>query len=177
MRPPAVRFRGERLKFTVVVAIVTVAAFATPVLAQDRQDFTATSLEELAGIAVETVVGPSEYLQKVSDAPASVTIIRADEIRLYGFRTLADVLQTVRGVSVSNDRNYSYLGLRGLSRPGDLNTRVLILVDGHKLNDNVFDSALIGTEFPIDLTIVDRIEVVRGPGTALAYPAPAHSPP
>lgn len=155
------------MKSTVVVAIITVVAFATPVLAQDRQDLTETSLEELAGISVETVVGASEYLQKVSDAPASVTIIKADEIRLYGFRTLADVLQTVRGVSVSNDRNYSYLGLRGLSRPGDLNTRVLILVDGHRLNDNVFDSAFIGTEFPIDLEIVDRVEVIRGPGTAL----------
>jgi iron complex outermembrane receptor protein len=155
------------LKSTVVVAVITFVVFATPVLAQDRKDLTATSLEELTGITVETVVGPLEYLQKVSDAPASVTIIRADEIRLYGFRTLADVLQTVRGVSVSNDRNYSYLGLRGLSRPGDLNTRVLILVDGHRLNDNVFDSALIGTEFPIDLEIVDRVEVIRGPGTAL----------
>ena len=40
-------------------------------------------------------------------------------------------------------------------------------MNGHRLNDNVYDQALIGTELPIDLALVDRIEIIRGPGSAL----------
>lgn len=39
------------------------------------------------------VYGASQYVQKVTEAPASVTIITADEIKKYGYQTLADVLQ------------------------------------------------------------------------------------
>ena len=107
------------------------------------------------------------YMQKVTEAPSSVTIITADEIRGFGHRTLADVLRTVRGFYVTYDRNYSYLGVRGFSRPGDYNARVLLQVDGHRLNDNVFGSALIGTEFPLDVDLIERIEIIRGPSSAL----------
>ena len=107
------------------------------------------------------------YMQKVTEAPSSVTIITADEIRRLGHRTLADVLRTVRGFYVTYDRNYSYLGVRGFSRPGDYNARVLLQVDGHRLNDNVFGSALIGTEFPLDVDLIERIEIIRGPSSAL----------
>jgi iron complex outermembrane receptor protein len=53
------------------------------------------------------VYGASKYEQKVTEAPSAVTIITADEIRKYGYRTLADILQSVTGFYVTNDRNYS----------------------------------------------------------------------
>ena len=71
------------------------------------------------------------------------------------------------GFYVTNDRNYSYLGMRGFSRPGDYNARILLLVDGHRMNDNVFGSALLGTEFALDLDLIERIEIVRGPSSSL----------
>ena len=52
-------------------------------------------------------------------------------------------------------------------RPGDDNPRILLLVNGHRLNDKIYDTAAIGTEFPLDLDLVDHIEVVRGPGSSL----------
>ena len=52
-------------------------------------------------------------------------------------------------------------------RPGDYNSRMLLLINGHRLNDNVYDSAQIGTEFPLDMDLVERIEVVRGPSSSL----------
>ena len=55
----------------------------------------------------------------------------------------------------------------GISRPGDYNARVLLLVDGHRLNDNIFGSALIGTEFPLDVELIDRVEIIRGPSSSL----------
>ncbi len=115
----------------------------------------------------QVVIAATKYKQSVGEAPASVTIITAREIQQYGWRTLADVFRSVRGFYVSDDRNYSYLGARGFSRPGDFNVRILALLNGHTLNDDIYQAFLLGRESGIDLDIVDRIEIVRGPGSAL----------
>jgi iron complex outermembrane receptor protein len=52
------------------------------------KDLSEASLEDLMNIKVETVYGASKHLQKVTQAPASVTIVTSDEIRRYGYRTL-----------------------------------------------------------------------------------------
>src|SRR5471030_342857 len=118
-------------------------------------DLTQLSIEDLMRIEVQPVFGASERLQPVTEAPSSVTIVTADEIARYGYRTLADILRSVRGFYVSNDRNYSYVGVRGFARPGDYNTRILLLVNGHRVNDDVYDQAPIGADFGIDVAMFD----------------------
>ncbi len=118
-------------------------------------------------VEVATVNAASKFDQKVTSAPSYVTIITAEEIHLYGYRTMAEVLASVPGFYVNNDRNYSYLGVRGFERPGDYNDRVLLMIDGHRLNDPVYGEALIGTEFPLDVALIQRVEIIRGPGSAL----------
>ncbi len=125
------------------------------------------SLEELMKVEVDSVYGASGYKQRVTDAPASITIVTADEIKRYGYRTLADVLSSVPGFYITYDRNYSYLGVRGFSRAGDYNSHILLLVDGHRVNDNLYDEAFIGTDFPVDIDLIDRVEVIRGPNSSL----------
>jgi outer membrane receptor for ferrienterochelin and colicin len=163
--------RSSRLALnaTLIAVVVTVAltGIVSPAEAQEPQDLTSLSPEELIGLPARSASSASNYLNRITDAPSSVSIITAEEIRLYGYRTLAEVLNSVRGISVSYDRNYTYLGLRGLSRPGDLNTRIMVIIDGHRLNDNVFDSALVGDEFPVDLENIERVEIIRGPGGAV----------
>ncbi|HET7890624.1 MAG TPA: TonB-dependent receptor [Candidatus Sulfotelmatobacter sp.] len=127
-------------------------------------DLTDLSLEELKKVQVYSA---SMYLQDTRRAPSSITIVTADEIRKCGYRTLADILRSVRGFYVTYDRNYSYVGLRGFSRPGDYNTRILLLLDGHRLNDNLYNSALIGSEFQLDVDLIERVEIVRGPSSSL----------
>ena len=122
------------------------------------------SLDSLLNIDISTA---AKYEQRTSDAPASVTIITSQDIKRYGYRTLEDVLNQVRGFYISNDRNYSYLGVRGFSRPTDYNDRVLLLLNGHTLNENFYGQAFIGTELGLDLAAIERIEIVRGPGSAL----------
>jgi outer membrane receptor for ferrienterochelin and colicins len=132
--------------------------------AQEMPDLT---LEELMRVTIQRVFGASERLQPVTEAPASVTIVTAEEIRRHGYRSLADVLHSVRGFYVSNDRNYSYVGVRGFGLPGDYNSRILLLLNGHKVNDNIYDQAYLGAELGLDVDVIERVEVIRGPASSL----------
>lgn len=131
------------------------------------KDLTQMSIEELMKVEIATVQGASKYEQKVTEAPSSVSIITADHIRKYGYRTLADILRSVRGFFVTNDRNYNFVGVRGFGRPADYNDRVLVLIDGHRINDNIYEGSAIGTDFVLDVDLIDRVEIIRGPGSSL----------
>ena len=125
------------------------------------------TIEDLLGVRVQPVFGASERLQPVSEAPATVTIVSASDIKRFGYRTLAEVLRSVAGFHVSDDRNYSYVGVRGVGVAGDYNTRVLLLLNGHKVNDNVYDQAYMGAELGLDLAMLERVEIIRGPASSL----------
>ncbi|HWX18718.1 MAG TPA: TonB-dependent receptor [Candidatus Binatia bacterium] len=129
-------------------------------------DLTELPLEALMNLDVPKVYGASKLEQKTTEAPSSITIITADEIKKFGYRTLADVLQSVQGFNVSYDRNYAFLGARGVSL-GDFNSRILLLVNGHRVNNNLTDGAFIDTAFILDIDLVDRVEIIRGPGSVL----------
>lgn len=131
------------------------------------RDLTDLDLKELMEIEVVTVYGASKFEQKITEAPAAVSIVTSSDIKRYGYRTLADILRGVRGFYTTYDRNYHYLGMRGFSRPGDYNARFLLLVDGHRINDNIYNTAFIGTEFPVDVDLIDRVEVIRGPSSSI----------
>ncbi|MEW5875790.1 MAG: TonB-dependent receptor [Candidatus Zixiibacteriota bacterium] len=122
------------------------------------------SLDSLMNLEISSA---AKYSQRARDAAATITVISAEDIRRYGYRTLEEALASVRGFYTSNDRTYAYLGVRGFSRPTDYNDRILLLLNGHSLNENVYGSALIGTELGWSLDNVARIEIVRGPGSAL----------
>ncbi len=132
-------------------------------LGQDQASLT-NALDSLLNIEVSTA---AKFAQTSREAPASVTVITSQEIRRQGFRTLADVLESVPGFYVTNNHNYASLGVRGFGPLGGDNKRVLFLMDGHTLNENFLDGIRIGTGFGLDLGFIDRVEVVRGPGSAL----------
>lgn len=125
------------------------------------------SLEELGAIKVPKVYGASKHEQKVTEAPSAVSIVTRDEIRRQGHRTLGAILRSVRGVYVDHDRSYDFIGVRGVNRPGDYGGRILITVDGHRLNDPLYDSAAGGMDFVLDVDLIERVEVIRGPGSSL----------
>ena len=71
------------------------------------------------------------------------------------------------GLYVSSDRNYNYLGVRGFLKPGDYNSRVLIMIDGRRMNDNIYDEVDTGQLFMLDMDLVDHIEYIAGPGSSI----------
>lgn len=118
-------------------------------------------------VKIPTVVAASKHEQKITDAPSSVSVVTREDIEQYGYRTLSDILSSVRGFYVSSDQIYNYLGVRGVRRPGDYGGRVLIQVNGHRLNEPVFDQAFNGHDLPLDVDLIERVEVIRGPGSSL----------
>ena len=140
--------------------IVTAGAVAQ----QTSKDLSEASLEELTNIQVYSA---SKHMQSASDAPASVTVVTVDEIQKFGYRNLGDVLRSVSGFYVTYDRDYTFVGVRGFGRLGDWNSRILVLIDGHRINNDVLGQAMVGNEFLVDIDMVERVEIVRGPSSSL----------
>jgi outer membrane receptor protein involved in Fe transport len=138
---------------------------ATAVLASDgRAEEPPLPLDVLLATPISTA---SKYEQQLSSVAASATVITAEDIERYGWTTMDEVLRMVRGFYVSYDRNYSYVGVRGISQLRDYNSRILIMVDDQPTNGPVYGDAYSGTALALDLSSVERIEIVRGPGSAM----------
>jgi len=135
----------------------------TATRAASAEDLTHLSIEELLDVEV---ISASRLGQKTSQAPSSVSVLTASDIRTFGWRTLADALNSMRGLFTSNDRNYSYLGVRGFNR-NDYNSHVLMMIDGQRMNENVYDTGNIGQEFMLDMDLVERIEFIPGSGSTI----------
>ncbi|MBN1276405.1 MAG: TonB-dependent receptor [Deltaproteobacteria bacterium] len=123
--------------------------------------------ETLAFMEIGNVFAAAKHMQEIKEAPASITVISEDDIRSYGFRNLADVLNNVKGFYTYTDRNYTYIGARGFARLGDYGSRVLQLVDGHTYNENIYGSIFLDEILGIDMDLIKQIEIIRGPGSTL----------
>jgi iron complex outermembrane receptor protein len=153
--------------FALSTTLAALAAALVTGVPAGAQSLSEMSLEELMRIDAGRVYGASERSQPVTEAPTSVSFITAEDIARYGYRTLAEILHGVRGMYVSDDRNFSLLGARGFGKPGDYNSRILLLVNGHRVNDNVFGQAEIGAEFGMDPATFERVEIIRGPASSI----------
>jgi iron complex outermembrane receptor protein len=122
-------------------------------------------LEQL--MKIEVVVAGSKREQQTRDVASFVSVVTAADIKQHGYRTLSAVLKTLTGFYLSDDRAYTFIGVRGFQRSGDYNSRVLLLLNGQRSNDPVYDQAYMGQEFSIDVDMIDRIEVIRGPAAAV----------
>ena len=158
-------------KHCILLCFLSLRLLSSPTLAVAQSGLSDTGVlsdeEAMFFQDIPSVYSASKYEQKVSEAPSSVSIVTAAEIKKYGYRTLAEILGSLRGFYTSSDRNYDRVGVRGFARAGDYNNRVLLLVDGMRMNESIFNSAPVGTDFPVDIELIDRVEVIRGPSSSL----------
>ena len=133
----------------------------------DLQSVQATDEQALLFSELPSVFSASRHEQPITKAPASVDIISSEQIKRYGWRTVAAMLGSLPGFISTYDRAYHHAGVRGFAPPGDYNTRILVLIDGHRVNENLQDYAGLGRDFLVDVENIERVEVVRGPSSSL----------
>ena len=114
----------------------------------------------------EIVVTATRTAKNAQDVPASVDVITAEQAKSSGAATVDQLLPNIVGVELLGSGvagPSSKVSLRGLT-PEFLSKRVLVLMDGRRLNEQYQGSVEFGL-LPADG--VERIEVLRGPASAL----------
>lgn len=122
---------------------------------------------DLASLLENVVVTATKTELKEDDAPAITTVISREEIRRWGYQSVAEVLEHVAGVYVIDDHSIPNLGIRGVS--GGLRSEsglVKVMIDGRSVAFRSSAGNWIGPEL-VPLSAIQQIEIIRGPASAL----------
>jgi len=154
---------------TLLVATATASAEGVEVddlpalpAADDEPSSSATVLAA-ASVEEDVVVGAAKREQSLGNVASAVTVVSADRIRRFGYRTVSEAVAAVAGVFVQDTRLTHQVGIRGLQVPGGFNSRILILVDGMTVNEAWGAFGGVGFDGAVSIDDIARIEVIRGP--------------
>jgi iron complex outermembrane receptor protein len=127
---------------------------------------------DLGGLLEPRVAAVSLHEEAASAAPASVFVLTRDDLQAHGFKTLAEALRSVPGLFTYSDGFYQYVGSRGVGLLADYTLRILVLVDGHPLGNTLgIAENSLGLDLLVPLSMVERVEVVKGPVGSVYGPA------
>lgn len=154
------------LAIFIIVCLMFSGSFST-LLGQNEEDSLVTEIGAILNLEVNEekyVSSASKYAQTPDEAPSSISIITNQEIKAYDYQNLAQLLNAQKGIYYSDDKSALHLGFRGFG--SNSNNRVLLLLDGHRLNPYQIDYAPI-LSLGLDLSNFEKVEIVRGPGSTL----------
>jgi outer membrane cobalamin receptor len=151
------------------IALFVLSAGAVHAQGNEVTDTVRMDLDKLINLSFEdlmnvSVVTPTKSIQKTSQAPSTVLVVTMDQIKLRGYRNLAEVLNDLPDFIVqdkSDPQSYNVVNVRGISAQD----RFIILLDGVKISSPTNERIPLLENFPIYLA--RQIEVVYGPGSAL----------
>lgn len=125
--------------------------------------------QEPRGNVEEVVVTASGISQRIVDAPASISVVSAAELKQRPYLTLIDAVRELEGVDVGETSDKT--GQRSISMRGMGSDYTLLLIDGKRQNNHgdIYPNNFGGNQFnhipPLDS--IERIEVIRGPASTL----------
>jgi outer membrane receptor for ferrienterochelin and colicins len=120
-------------------------------------------LKELLAI----VVSPTKERQKISEAPAVIAVITAEEIEVKGYRTVAEALRNLPGIYVRDDLLHPNVGMRGVDAGlRSWNRDIKVMINGQPVAFRSNNSNWLGHEL-VPMSAISRIEVIRGPASAI----------
>lgn len=144
--------------------LLSLSCLARPVLAEG--DLLALPFEDLARLQVSIATGTPRSL---ASAPAAASVITARELDAMGVRDIGEALETVPGLHVSNG-SFQYAPryfIRGIT--SSYNPHTLVLVNGLPQTSLFLGDRgeRIPSLYSLPVQLLDRIEIIRGPGSAL----------
>jgi iron complex outermembrane recepter protein len=144
------------------VTLLALVCIPTHAATGEVADLADLSLEQLGNIIVTSV---SRREEPLADAPASIFVITADDIRRSGAASLPEALRLAPNLEVARaDANQYAISARGFNNT--LANKMLVLIDGRTVYTPLF-SGVFWEAQEVMLEDVDRIEVISGPGTTL----------
>ena len=150
--------------FGISVCILLLSAFPDSSYSETgTEDFLDMSLYELMNVKVTTA---GRLSQKISEAPAAMSVVTAEDIRLSGATSLGEALEMVVGVHLGRTSSVFHAagGIRGFYKlPAN---KIVFLIDGTPWAVDVYDVPPMN-QIPIVLEEIEKIEVMRGPGSSL----------
>jgi len=143
--------------------LLTLSLLALPChAASASKELTDMTLEELANVVVISV---SRQAERLSDAAASIFVIRAEDIRRSGARSIPEALRLAPNLQVARTSASGYaISARGFNNA--LGNKLLVLIDGRTVYTPLF-SGVFWDQQDVMLEDVERIEVISGPGATL----------
>jgi outer membrane cobalamin receptor len=151
---------GRLARVSAACAAMTVSAIA------HADENPSSNLEALLEENVVTTVSKSAETSTV--APATSTSITAEELRRYGIRSLDEAIDFLSlGVVTADPLRDHDIGARGVLIEGDRGNHLLLLINGHRVNEPLYGAARFGRGAGIPMELIDHIEVIIGPGSVL----------
>ncbi|MET0328909.1 MAG: TonB-dependent receptor [Luteimonas sp.] len=144
------------------LAIALLGLLSAPALADTAPATSPTDFDTI-------VVTAAGFEQKLTEAPASISIVTREELEKRPYTTLIDAVRDLEGVDVGETSDKT--GQRTISLRGMGSEYTLILIDGRRQNNHgdIYPNSFGGNQFnhipPLDM--VERIEVIRGPASTL----------
>ncbi|ATD68183.1 TonB-dependent receptor [Luteimonas chenhongjianii] len=152
----------NRFPFRRPLAVALLAVISTPVFADAADASAPTDFDTI-------VVTAAGFEQKLTDAPASISVITQEDLASRPYMTLLDAVRDIEGVDVGETRDKT--GQGSVSMRGMGPDYTLILIDGKRQNNHgdIYPNNFGGNQFnhipPLDA--IERIEVIRGPASTL----------
>ncbi len=154
-------------KLVAVAVLCSALAMTVPIYGEVEQSDVPSPKREL--LLMEeipvVVITPARVAQPILESPSTITVLTREDIRRYGMTSFSDILRNVPGVDVmsvsSTGRNISMRGLNEVAA-----SRILSLVDGRPIYVD-FYGITMWELLPVSIDDIQRIEIVRGPGSAL----------
>lgn len=153
-------FGCTTIKRSAIVLVVWIIVLGMGLWAQTDEELLQMSLEELMNVKITTA---GRVPEKITDIPASVVLITKKDIETHGFRTLAEILESIPGLFSIDDYcdDGAKFGVRGFWS-GVANNNMIIMVNGiSQVSDFFSDYPLAKITIPVEA--IDQIEVIRGP--------------
>jgi outer membrane receptor for ferrienterochelin and colicin len=146
---------------TLSLGLLTAISWSTRAFADPGGDLETLLSEPVISTASKTA-------ERSREAPGTSSIVTAEEIQRHGLRSLNEVINYASlGMITTNPLHSVEIGARGVLVNGDYGNHVLLLIDGHRVNEPWNGTAYFERGAGVPFEMIDHIEFVLGPGSVL----------